>query len=234
MAATASATASAVAPDWLQVDASAAARGFGPAEYGDPATDPPAAVVPSAASPLPPGRAPLAPDAPGTQGDGDGAGAWPSLPASGDGRTWRDRGDGFPQGLYETEAPRTDAPGMWAASQPLQTYDHLSQHVDTAGWDQTVPNDRVSARNTFGQANPDNNPTWYGYSENAVQAHLAIVAGPLTPDAPAFGTPGFSAGQLPDWSALGGQGSTAYDTPAPPPSASAAAVSVADPAGGWA
>lgn len=229
--ATRSATASAVPADWLPVDNDPQ---IGPATYGDPKESPAPAVVPTAQSPLPLAVPVTAPDGGGAVYDGDGAGAWPALPGGGDGRTWLDRGDGFPQGEYETEAPHTGAPGMWADAKPLQTFDHLSQHVDTAGWDQTVPNDRVSSRNTFGQANELNNPTWYGYSENPALAHLAIVAGPLTTDDPQAGTPGFGNGGLPDWSMTGGQGNTAYQTPAPPPAAAAAAVSVPDPAAGWA
>jgi len=232
--ATTSATASAVPQDWLTVDTTAAQRGYKPAEYGDPATDPAPPVVPTLPSPLGTATAPAAPDSGGLLYESDGAGAWPALPLSGNGLTALDRGDGFPQGLYETTLPRTDAPGMWAASEPLQTYDALSQHTDALGWQQNVPNDRVSARNTFGQANPDNNPTWYGYGENPALAHLAIAAAPLTADAPSAGTPGFSNGGLPDWTALGGQGNIAYQTPAPPPAGQVPAVSAPDPAAGWA
>jgi hypothetical protein len=231
VSATASATATAVPQDWLSVDETPQ---LGPASYGDPKTDPPPAVVPTAVSPLGPGAPVTAPNAGGVVYDSDGDGAWPALPDGGSGLVALDRGDGFPQGLYETQIPRTNAPGMWAGSEPLQTYDHLSQHTDTSGWDQTVPNGRVSARNTFGQANPGNAPTWYGYGENPALAHLAIAAAPLTPDLPSAGTPGFSVGDLPVWAMTGGQGSTAYDTPAPPPSMAAAAVSAPDPAAGWA
>jgi hypothetical protein len=231
---TASATAPAVPQDWLQVDTTAAERGYKPAQYGDPATDPAPPVVPVTPSPLPPGTPVTAPDAGGVVYDSDGEGAWPALPEGGDGRTWIDRGDGFPQGAYETTAPRTSAPGMWAGAEPLQTYDYVYQSTDSEGWRQNVPNGRQSARNTFGQGNPGNNPTWYGYGENPALAHLAITAVPLTPDAAVYGTPGFSEGGLPDWAQTGGQGNTAYDTPAPPPTASAQPVSALDPAAGWA
>lgn len=232
--ASASATQDATPQDWLTVDETAAQRGFGPAQYGEPSASPPTPVVPTAVSPLPPGAPVTAPDAPGAVYDSDGEGAWPSLPRSGDGRTAVDRGDGFPQGEYETTLPRTSAPGMWAGTEPLQTFDMLSQHTDTEGWQQNVPNARVSARNTFGQANPVNNPTWYGYGENPALAHLAITAAPLTVDEPEFGTPAFGQGALPDWSQTGGQGNTAYSTPAPPPVTSPAASTAADPAAGWA
>ena len=234
MSATASATASAVPHDWLTVDQTAAQRGYGPAEYGDPMASPAPPVVPTAVNPLGPGAPVTAPGAPGTMYDGDGSGAWPALPGSGDGRIWLDRGDGFPQGLFETQAPNTDGPGMWNDSVPYQTWDALSQHTDTAGWAQNVPNGRQSARNTFGQSNPLNNPTWYGYGENPALAHLAISAVPYTADVPAGRSPGFSNGQLPDWTATGGQGSTAYETPAPPPASAAPATAVFDPAAGWA
>lgn len=229
--ATQSATSSAVPGDWLPVDTEPQ---IGPAEFGDPKASPAPPVVPTAASPLPVASPVTAPDGGAGLFDGEGGGAWPALPQSGDGRTWIERGDGFPQGLYETEAPRTSGPGMWNNAQPLQTYDHLSQHVDTSGWDQTVPNDRQSARNTFGQANPGNNPTWYGYGENPALAHLAITASPLTADEPQAGTPGFANGALPDWTMTGGQGNTAYDTPAPPPTSPVSAGAVPDPAGGFA
>jgi hypothetical protein len=231
MAATASATAAAVPRDWLTVDKAAQ---IGPADYGDPQASPAPPVVPTAPSPFGLPVPVTAPDGGGALYDGGGAGAWPALPGSGDGRTWQDRGDGYPQGVYETTIPQTRGSGFWNVAQPLQTYDHLSQVTDTAGWFLNPPNDRVSDRNTFGQANPDNNPTWYPYSENAVTAHLAIRAAPYTADAPAAGSPGFGNGALPDWIMSGGQGNTAYETPAPPPSAAAAAVAVADPAAGWA
>lgn len=231
MSATASATANAVPQDWLTVDNRAQ---IGPASYGDPKASPAPPVVPTAPSPLPPGTPVTAPDGGAPTYDGNGEGAWPALPAEGDGRTWLDRGDGFPQGLLESQAPHTNAPGMWASTEPLQTYDYLSQHVNEQGWNQNVPNGRVSARNTFGQANPANNPTWYGYGENPALAHLAIGAAPLTVDPAQAGTPGFSNGDLPVWDQMGGQGNTAYDTPAPPPSSAAPLVSVADPAAGWA
>lgn len=221
----------ALPPGWLPVDTSAQ---IGPADFGDPAASPAPPVVPTAPNPLPL-QAPVVADGyAGQVYDGDGAGAWPALPESGDGRTWTDRGDGFPQGLYDTEAPHTDAPGMWNSAQPLQTYDHLSQHTDTAGWDQTVPNDRVAARNTFGQVNPDNNPTWYGYTENPAISHLAIGAADYTVDEYANGTPGFSQGALPVWTQNGGQGNTAYTTPGPAPTTSAPVTAAADPAAGWA
>lgn len=229
--ATRSATRPAAATDWLPIDTSAQ---IGPAEFGDPSASPAPPVVPTAPNPLPLQPAVIADGYAGQAYDGDGYGAWPSLPESGDGRTWLDRGDGFPQGELETEAPHTGAPGMWAGAQPLQTYDHLSQNTDTSGWDQTVPNDRVASRNTFGQVNPDNNPTWYGYTENPVQAHLAIGAAPFTVDEYAAGTPGFGNGALPVWDQSGGQGNTAYETPGPAPVTAAAAVSVADPGAGWA
>lgn len=225
-----SATAAAAPGDWLAVDTAAQ---IGPAAYGQPGSEP-APVVPTAPSPLPPPVPVTAPDGGALVYDGDGQGAWPSLPLEGDGRTWLDRGDGYPQGQIESTAPRTNAPGMWADEADHQTYDHLSQHVDASGWDQTVPNDRVASRRTFGQANPDNNPTWYGYGENPALAHLAIGAAPLTVDPYTAGTPGFANGALPDWTMTGGQGNTAYDTPAPPPVSQVAAALVPDPAAGWA
>lgn len=229
--ATRSATASAVPQDWLPVDT---IPQIGPASHGDPQASPLAPVVPTADSPLPPPVPVTAPYGGGSLYDGEGEGAWPALPGGGNGLVALDRGDGFPQGIYETTAPAADGPGMWNAAQPLQTYDEVSQATDTHGWMQNVPNGRVSSRNTFGQANPGNNPTWPGYGENPALAHLAIAAGPLTADENQFGTPGFSNGALPDWSQLGGQGNTAYETPAPPPASQAASVSVPDPAAGWA
>lgn len=228
--ATGSATAAAAVTDWLQVDKSAQ---IGPASYGQPGSPAPP-VVPTAASPLPLPAPVTAPDAGDPFYDGNGAGAWPALPATGDGRVWLDRGDGFAQGTDEATEPQTRGAGYWNDTEPLQTYDYLSQNKDSAGWNQTVPNNRVSSRNTFGQLNPGNAPTWYGYGENAVQAHLAITAGPLTPDAPVDGTPGFLNGGLPVWDMSGGQGSTAYTAPAPPPFASAGAAAVPDPGARWA
>jgi hypothetical protein len=229
--ATRSSTSAAVPRDWLPVDTTPQ---IGPAEFGDPAASPPVPVVPAGPSPLPLQPAVVADGYAGQAYDGDGFGAWPALPESGDGRTWLDRGDGFPQGLLEAEPPHAGGPGMWNSAQPLQTYDHLSQHTDTSGWDLTVPNDRVAARNTFGQENPDNNPTWYGYSENVPMPRGAIGAAPFTVDQYASGTPGFSEGGLPVWDQSGGQGNLAYSTPGPAPTTSAAPAAAGDPAAGWA
>lgn len=231
MTATVSATASAVAPDWLQVDSGAQ---VGPASYGTPAAPPAAPAVPVSPSPLPPPSPVGAPAAGGTLPDSEGEGAWPSLPGGGDGRAWLDRGAGLPQGTFETTVPNGDGAGFWSHAQDLQTYDALSQHTDTEGWDQNVANDRVSQRLSSGQSNPQNNPTWYASAENPALAHLAIGAVPFTEDVPVAGTAGFSAGALPDWAATGGQGNTAYEAPAPPPVTQAAASSVPDPAARWA
>lgn len=234
MAVTTSATGSAVPRDWLAVDQSAAARGFGPAAYGDPKVSPPAPVVPSPASPLGAALAPVPDDAREVIYDGDGSGAWPALAAGWYGTIPLDRGEGFPQGILAAQIPNGDQLGVWNTTEPLQTYDMLSQHVNGEGWIENVPNDRVSARLTFGQANELNNPTWYPYSENPAHVRLARTGQGYTADPYQHGSPGFSNGALPDWAMSGGQGNTAYETPPPPPAGQNAAAFSADPAGGWA
>jgi hypothetical protein len=220
--------------NWLTVD-DTYAKGHGtPAAYGYPADGPAPNAVPTAASPAP-DTTPEQLTAPSQellyQSDGW-TESWPSLAESGDGRTALSRGDGEPQGVLAYQRPTTHAKGYWGTVEPLQTYDHLSQHVDNEGWDQTVANDRISSRRTFGQDNPANNPTWYGYSENPAQAHLAVHAAEFTVDSRQDGTYSFGDGSLPvqgpgEYSTSGGN--IAYETPAQPgaiPITSAAATSI--------
>lgn len=223
-------------PDWLTVDTTAAQAGYGPASYGDPATDPVAPSVPTGVSPLGAEDPQWAPAGEQVSPGPEGAGAWPSVPPDWNaGQYPVYRGDGPAQGVAEAELPHTGATGMWSNAEQLQTFDALSQHTTTTGWDVNVPNDRTSARNTWGQANPGNNPTWPPTAEGPAQAHLAIGAVPITADY-GNGTPGVANGGLPDWAPTGSQGSIAYETPAPP---QAAAPQPQQPAGygyaaGWA
>ena len=181
-----SAVPSALNTNWLTVDTSAAQRGSGPAKYGYPGTEP-APVVPVADNPLPTDEPDYTTPSGTYQVDSEGWGAWPSVPEN---LPWGtryplQRPQGPPQGLTETLEPSGGAygyKGAWARVEPLQTYDYLSQHKDQYGWIQNVPNDRTSHRNTWGQANPENNPTWAPYGERPVRTRPARLAAPFTPD----------------------------------------------------
>jgi len=224
----------AVSPDWLQVDTSAAQKGEAPASYGYPRSDAPQTPVPTVDSGLPQDYAPSAPDSPAYLNVGE-AGENPVPTMYGlDAQGVIDRAWSSPQGELETTLPQTEGSGFWAGSEPLQTYDHLSQHTDTAGWDQTVPNNRVSARNTWGQWNPVNSPTdQWEPSENAVQAHLAITSPGFTSDPGQPGVIGVEYGSLPDWT-VEASSPYAYETPSPAAGVPAPTQYAPDPAAGWA
>lgn len=225
---------SAVSSDWLSVDSSAAQKGEVPAEYGYPRTDAPVTPVPTVDSGLPQQVPPAAPPSPGYLNVGE-EGTDPVPTQYGLGaQGYVDRGSSSPQGELETTLPQTDGSGYWGYTEPLQTYDEVSQSTDTAGWMQNVPNNRVSARNTWGQWNPVNSPTdQWEPSENAVQAHLAISSPGYTSDPGAPGVIGVEYGQLPDWTV---EASDPYDYGTPSPAAGIPAPTeyAPDPAAGWA
>ncbi len=232
--ATGSAVSPAVSSDWLTVDTTAAQAGYGPATPPGPENTPPPAV-PTPASPLAaePVRVPAAE---GYQYEPEGEGPWPYVPEEGNANEWpiqRPQG-GLPQGGDQSLLPKTNAPGMWADSVSYAGYDAQSQATDSAGWFQNIPDGRSAARNTFGQANPGNNPTWYPFGERPVRPHLAITAVDLTSDDGSAGTPGIADGSLPDWSATGGQGNTAYETPGPPPTSQPVSTGTLIDSSGWA
>ena len=219
--------------DWLTIDTTAAERGYGPAVYGG--SSEPAPVVPTAVNPLPLDQPTYVTDAEDLQYDSEGVGAWPYLPDASGLPIQRQQGPS--QGLTESLQPSAGdyrASGFWGDSEPLQTYDYVYQQTDAKGYYQNVPNDRVSSRKTWGQANPDNNPTWYPYGERPVTSHIAVRPVSFTTDDSQFGTIGFSSGSLPDWSMTGGQGNTAYETPGPPPVTQVQASPVITQESGWA
>lgn len=234
------ATTSAV-PGWLTVDSTAAQAGYHTAQYGYPATPvPPVPVVPTANNPIPADNPQYVTDSPGYQYDSEGVGAWPSLPSV---NAWDEplqRPTGPAQGVTETLLPSESGayshPGAWAYTESMETYDATTQSTNTEGWFQNIPYIRTSHRNQWGQHNPENNPTWYPYSERPVRGRPAVTATGFTPDVAQFGTPGFVNGSLPVWSMTGGQGNTAYQTPGPPASNSNSQQqpTVADPTAGWA
>lgn len=216
--AVASPVTSAVGEDWLTIDTSAAQVGYGPAQTPGPDQDS-VPVVPTPDNPLP-GQPIRVPAAEGFQYAPEGEGPWPYVPEGYN--AWqaplqRPMG-GVPQGGEESLLPALDGPGMWNDYDGAYPgYDHLSQRTDNAGWFQNVPTGRSASRNTFGQSNPLNNPTWMPFGERPVTAHLAITAVDVTSDEGTFGIAGIADGGLPDWSMTGGQGNTAYETPGPPP-----------------
>jgi hypothetical protein len=222
MASTTSSTNAAVTPavtsDWLTIDTTAAQAGFGPARPPGPDTST-APVVPVGQSPLDPQQPVKVPASEGFQYEPEGVGPWPYVPDYGnafDYQIQREQ-DGLPQGGLEALLPGNEFPGQWNSyNGNYAGYDALSQATDTAGWKQNVPTGRNASRNTFGQSNPDNNPTWYPFGVRPVQPHFAVTASDFTAGT-VEGTPGITYGTLPDWSQTGGQGNTAYETPGPPP-----------------
>lgn len=232
------AVAPAVSPDWLTVDSSAAQAGYHTAAHGDSyagsEVSPSAAVVPVPGNPMPETEPEFVTNSEGYQFQSEGQGAWPSVPSQGNANQYPlQRQEGYAQGQIEALPPVVPPKGFWSRSEPLQTFDYVYQATDTEGWRQNVPNDRTSHRNTYGQANPENNPTWYPFGERPVTGHKAIRPVDMTADY-GQGTPGASYGSLPDWSATGSQGNTEYVTPGPPATTSPAPVTVADPTKGWA
>lgn len=233
--------ASAVGPaldsGWLKVDTTAAQVGYGPAEVPGPDTGQ-AATVPAPASPLLPDQPAYVTPAGGEQYSPEGAGPWPFVPSEGNAGEWpiqRPEG-GVPQGGAESLLPATNAPGMWNTyNGAYPGFDLQSQATDAAGWKVNTPTGRAASRNTWGQANPANNPTWPPFGERPVMPHLAIAAVDLTADDGAAGTPGIAYGGLPDWTATGGQGNTVYETPGPAPTSQPVSTgSLIDNSGGWA
>jgi hypothetical protein len=176
------------------------------------------------------------------EGTNEGA-AWPHTTWPNDDSPWHQpaiqRQHGTPQGVPATRAPYAQPEndkGFWSDEEDLQTYDRQSNTYDPQGFTNNVPNNRISQRRTWGHSNPENNPTWYGYSENPVQAHLAISAADMTSyDNAAVGGWQFANGDTPDlWIPEGS--SVAYETPAPPATTTSASVpqAASDPAAGWA
>lgn len=206
----------------------------GPAQYGYPQADAPNPEVPTTDTGLPVTQSPVAPVSPGYLVVGE-DGEWPVPTMYGlDAQGPVDRGgDGSPQGELETTAPQSAGSGFRNDSEPYQTYDVVAQSTDTHGWQQNVPNDRQSHRNTFGQWNPENNPTWWEPVENPVQAHLAISSPGFTSDPGAPGVKGFINGDLPDWT-VEAPVPYAYETPSPPTGVPAPTQWAPDPAAGWA
>lgn len=225
----------AVSSDWLKIDTTAAQAGYGPAEVPGPDTDT-VPDVPTPQNPLAPEGTVAVPAIEAWLYDPENAGPWPSVPSEGNAGEMpiqRPEG-GLPQGGSESLSPQLHAPGMWASAVPLAGYDAQSQVTDNAGWFQNVPTGRTASWNTFGQANPENNPTWPDFGERPVQPHLAITAVDLTSDSGATGTPGIADGSLPDWTATGSQGNTVYETPGPPPTSQPVSAGSLIDDSGWA
>lgn len=204
--------------DWLTIDTTAAQAGYGPAVPPGPDQDTPV-VVPEGQGPLNPEAPVRVPSAAGWQYDPEGEGPWPYLPDGGlvPQPPIQRQQDGVPQGGQESLVPPNAFPGQWNSyNAAFPGYDAQSQVTDSEGWKQNVPTGRVASWNTFGQSNPDNNPTWYPFGERPVQPHYAITASDFT-SGTVEGVPGITNGSLPEWNLLGGQGNTAYETPGPPP-----------------
>jgi hypothetical protein len=221
MASTTSSTNSAVQPavssGWLTIDTTAAQAGYGPAVPPGPDLD--------TVTPVPVGQSPLNPESPirvpaaeGVQYAPEGEGPWPYLPDGGlvPQPPVQRQQDGVPQGGYESLVPPNTFPGQWNSyNAAFPGFDAQAQVTDNEGWKQNIPTGRVASWNTFGQATPVNVSTWYDFGERPVQPHYAVAATDFT-SGTEQGQPGITDGSLPDWSLLGGQGNTVYETPGPP------------------
>jgi hypothetical protein len=236
MAATTSATQSATssAVDWLTVDTTGQ---IGPAVYGDPNEANPAPKVPTAPQQYIPADEDYSPAGEDVMYEGDGSGPWTSLPHGGlvpQAPVERPVG-AERQGSRATANPKTDGSGFYDNQNSYALSDQVYQQTDTEGWEVNAPYaGRTSTRNLYGQLNPDNNPTWYDYTENPVQSKLAVTATDISSDQGVDGAYGIANGDLPPWGSLADSGgNTAYVTPGPPATSTPQASGSIFGEGGW-
>ena len=116
-------------------------------------------------------------------------------------------------GTYRTEHfTLPSSPGWYRRTATMQTFNRQSFVTDTAGWDQTAPNDRQDLIQDQGQA-LDPATRWLPYSERPITARFAAEAYPILDPA---GGPYNPSGQLTDLYARGGQGNLVYEAPPDP------------------
>lgn len=199
-----SATGSAASDEYLIVDTTAEQRGERPATYGEayagtepgvPASEDVHALYGVEDSQTLGERYPTY--------DG-GLGPWPGLPSKPSGKRPAFRGyepEAAPQGytVVKPMGPK-QVPGTYNHDLgDLQTYDYVAYSKDSAGWNQTIPNNRIAHRSMFGLANWGNNPTWYKTAENQGRARLAFLGKAFTTPAQADPYVQTPAGALPNW-----------------------------------
>jgi hypothetical protein len=116
-------------------------------------------------------------------------------------------------GTWRTEHfTEPSSPGWYRRTATMQTFNRQSFVTDTAGWGQTVPNDRQDLIQDQGQA-LDAGTRWLPYSERPITARFAAEAYPIL-DQP--GGPYNPAGELTNLYAMGGQGNLVYEAPPDP------------------
>jgi hypothetical protein len=116
-------------------------------------------------------------------------------------------------GTWRTEHfTEPSSPGWYRRTATMQTFNRQSFVTDTAGWEQTSPNDRQDLIQDQGQA-LDPATRWLPYSERPITARFAAEAYPILDPA---GGPYNPSGQLTDLYAMGGQGNLVYEAPPDP------------------
>lgn len=128
----------------------------------------------------------------------------------------------------KTQVIPAQAPGFFRRVLTAGTNNRQSFATDTRGWQQTAPNDRIARDQYQGQDVNGYDPFWVPYAERPLRAHLAFEAVPgneLGYQVPAAA--------LEDRTAMGGQGSSLYESPADPGTSNAAAEPQESVGGEW-
>lgn len=237
-----SAVPAAVTNDWLTVATTATERGNGPAQYGsadETVSNPVGGPDTSSTLTTAPVTAPAATGR--LENAAATGGAWPHVNSGYDELYQQpaiQRQHGTPQGRFESasSAPANLGDTSYLTDEnDYQTYDQVSAPFGQVMGTHNVPNNRVSTRRFVGHSNPDDHPTWYGYSENPAQAHLAMAAADYQSyDNADIGGYQIGEGSTPDlWMPDGT--SQAYETPAPPVAEGTFSQDTGgDPGEGWA
>lgn len=226
---------------WLQDDSQANA-GSGTTPYTRQDADAPARKVPARDSPLP---VEVPADTAGDPGilysPPHWTGAWPSFSQGAWKRYPLDRGQGIAHGDPDPYRAANalggydHRTGQYTTLNEYAGHDHHSQQVDGKGWQQDAPTGRSAARLRRGDGSRGFRFFWPPTAERPTPRRLAVRAAPNNSPA---GTPGVLNGAaLPAYSplSLGGPGTIAYESPAPPQTTTAQpSQAAADWAwGGW-
>ena len=220
----------------VPVDKTASEAGWGPAEYGGGVSL--KQQVPGDPTNSPVGELPVVPVSRDQLLNRSRTGPYGRVPQGRDffiqGRAFR--GHGPTQGAHEG-LPPVPGPvaGSWTDVTDLQTNDIHSYDTDTRGWRQLHPNNRIAKWLTFGHSNAANKTYWQNPTENVGSYPLANPGA----DYNVFDNMNVGGYQIADGSRADlwvPEGSNvAYETPQPPNTTTASAVSQAssDPASGY-
>jgi hypothetical protein len=120
-------------------------------------------------------------------------------------------------------------PGWWRRTLSGQTYNKQAQVTDTAGWNQSTPNDRTDHDQYQGHDANASQPRWIPYSERPVKLNIAHEAVPFGEDSHGAYAPSGQLGQVGPlfWT----DESVVYQSPpdpatSPPPASSTTAAAV--------